>query len=227
MYLQIWTKTRCGSVGRKNLKVGDAVGSKNITQLWQDHFSTLLNSVHIESKEFVCENIEHGVSDVSMSFASASDVLNSLEAFKLGKVAGIDSLSAKHFVCAQCACKCQCPLITTFYFNVNSWTHACRFKENGYCVYSKKNSQGITSDKNKYRPIAIVIALSKIFELCIMRMIQAHLVTRDNQFGFKREHGTNLCIYNVKSVIKYYNLHKSPVHTCFPDASKAYDQVNH
>ena len=27
-------------------KVGDAVGSKNITQLWQDHFSTLLNSAH-------------------------------------------------------------------------------------------------------------------------------------------------------------------------------------
>ena len=27
-------------------KVGDAVGSKNITQLWQDHFSTLLNNAH-------------------------------------------------------------------------------------------------------------------------------------------------------------------------------------
>ena len=31
----------------------------------------------------------------------------------------------------------------------------------------------------------------------------------------------------VKSVIKYYNLHNSPVHTCFIDASKAYDRVNH
>ena len=57
-------------------KVGVAVGSKNITQLWQDHFSTLLNSVpNIDSKEFVCENIEHGVSDVSMPVVSASDVL--------------------------------------------------------------------------------------------------------------------------------------------------------
>ena len=90
-----------------------------------------------------------------------------------------------------------------------------------------KNRQGDTSDKNNYRPIAIVIALSKIFELCIMRMIETHLVTSDNQFGFKREHGTDLCIYTVKSVIKYYNLHNSPVHTCFLDASKAYDRVNH
>ena len=77
---------------------------------------------------------------------------------------------------------------------------------------------------NNYRPIAIVIALSKIFELCIMRMIEAHLVTGDNQFGFKREHGTDLCIYTVKSGIKYYNLHNSPVHTCFLDASKAYNR---
>ena len=55
-----------------------------------------------------------------------------------------------------------------------------------------------------------------------MRMIEVHLVTSDNQFGFKREHGTDLCIYIVKSVIKYYNLHNSPVHTYFLDASKAY-----
>ena len=44
---------------------------------------------------------------------------------------------------------------------------------------------------------------------------------------FKREHGTDLCIFTVKSVIKYYNLHNSPVYTCFLDTSKAYDRVNH
>ena len=34
-------------------------------------------------------------------------------------------------------------------------------------------------------------------------------------------------IYTVKSVIKYYNLYSNPAHTCFLDASKAYDLVNH
>ena len=90
-----------------------------------------------------------------------------------------------------------------------------------------KNRQGDTSDKNNYRPIAIVMTLSKIFELCIMRKVETQLITSDNQFGFKREHGTDLCIFTVKSVIKYYNLHNSPVYTCFLDASKAYDRVNH
>ena len=31
----------------------------------------------------------------------------------------------------------------------------------------------------------------------------------------------------MKSVIKYYNLYNSPVYSCFLDASKAYDRVNH
>ena len=45
---------------------------------------------------------------------------------------------------------------------------------------------------------------------------------------FKSEHGTDLCIFTVKSVIKYYNLHNSHVYyTCFLDASKACDCVNH
>ena len=175
-------------------KVGDAVGSKNITQLWQDHFSTLLNSVpNIDSKEFVCENIEHGVSDVSMPVVSASDVLDSLKAVKLlGKAAGIDGLSAEHFVCAHTSVSVHLSLLFT---SMLSHGHMPAGLMKTAIVSILKNRQGDTSDKNNYRPIAIVIALSKIFELCIMRMIETHLVTSDNQFGFKREHGTDLCIY--------------------------------
>ena len=53
-----------------------------------------------------------------------------------------------------------------------------------------------------------------------MRKVETQLITSDNQFEFKREHSTDLCIFTVKSVIKYYNLHNSPVYT-------AYDRVNH
>ena len=68
------------------------------------------------------------------------------------------------------------------------------------------NRQGDTSDKNNYRPIAIVTAISKMFELCLMKLMASYLVTRDNQFGFKKKHSTDMCIFSVKSVIKYYNL---------------------
>ena len=51
-----------------------------------------------------------------------------------------------------------------------------------------------------------------------MRKVETQLINSEHQFGFKREHGTDLCIVTVKSVIKYYNLHNSPVYTCFLDA---------
>ena len=91
-----------------------------------------------------------------------------------------------------------------------------------------KNRQGDTSDKNNYRPIAIVTAISNFLNyICLMNLIELHLITRDNQFGFKKKHSTDLCIFTVKSVIKYYSLYNSPVYSCFLDASKAYDRVNH
>ena len=60
-----------------------------------------------------------------------------------------------------------------------------------------------------------------------MNLIEPHLITKDNQFRFRKKHSTDLYIFTVKSVIKYYILYNSPVHSCFLDASKAYDRVNH
>ena len=69
-----------------------------------------------------------------------------------------------------------------------------------------KNRNGDTSDKNNYRAIAIVSAMSKLLELCLSKLLDEHLCTSENQFGFKKKkHATDLCIDTVKSVIKYYN----------------------
>ena len=70
------------------------------------------------------------------------------------------------------------------------------------------------------------MAPSKIFELCIMRKVETQFITSDNQFGSKREHGTDLCIFTVKSVI---NIITCIIVLCIHvfDASKAYDRVNH
>ena len=90
-----------------------------------------------------------------------------------------------------------------------------------------KNKTGDTSDKNNYRPIAFVTAASKFFELCLSIILEDYLVTHDQQFGFKRKHSTDLCIFTVKSVTKYYTQENSPVFTCFLDASKSFDKINH
>ena len=90
-----------------------------------------------------------------------------------------------------------------------------------------KNKTGDTSGKNNYRPIALVTATSKLFEMCLLEILQMYLITHDHQFGFKTKHSADMCIFTVKRIIKYYTGHNTPVYTCFPDASKAFDQVNH
>ena len=53
------------------------------------------------------------------------------------------------------------------------------------------------------------------------------LSTMSNQFGFKKKHGTDLCIYVLKEVIDRHRSLNGSMFTCFLDASKAFDRVKH
>ena len=140
----------------------------------------------------------------------------------MDKSAGIDGLAAEHFVYSHERISVHLAMLFT-----SMLTHG--YLPDAFMTTSiipiLKNKNGDTSAKNNYRPIAIVTAMSKIFELCLATVMDAHLVTSDNQFGFKQKHSTDLCIYTVKSIIQYYNYYNSPVYTCFLDASKAFDRV--
>ena len=153
----------------------------------------------------------------------ASAIIESLKEIKLGKSAGIDGLAAEHFVYSHSSISVHLALLFTCMLNHG---HVPTAFMKTSIIPILKNINGDSSDKNNYRPIAIVTAMSKLFELCLSKLLDTFLVTSDNQFGFKRKHGTDLCIYTVKSVIKYYNYFSSPVYTCFLDASKAFDRVN-
>ena len=90
-----------------------------------------------------------------------------------------------------------------------------------------KNISGNSSDKADYRPIALVTACSKICQSCLLIMLGKYLHTHDQQFGFKSQHATDMCIFTVKGVIKYYTKQNSTAFTCFLDAAKAFDRVSH
>ena len=72
-----------------------------------------------------------------------------------------------------------------------------------------------------------VSACSKIFESVLLRMFDYYISTHDNQFGFKKRHSTDMCIYALICTIEYYRLHNSPVYSCYLGASKAFAKVNH
>ena len=90
-----------------------------------------------------------------------------------------------------------------------------------------KSKSGLISSQDNYRPIAIASVLSKVLEIIILERIELFVYTHENQFGFKKQHGTDTCIYVMKEIINRYQRLGSSVYLCFLDASKAFDRINH
>ena len=80
--------------------------------------------------------------------------------------------------------------------------------------------------KNNYRPICLSNVCSKIIEVVIFNRISTFLESSSNQFGFKPKHGTELCVFAFKDLLRFYKNHGFAMHVAFLDASKAFDRVN-
>ncbi len=69
-----------------------------------------------------------------------------------------------------------------------------------------KTKTSDVTDQNNYRPIAVATSMSKVMELLILSKTECFLntCTSDNQFGFKKKHGTDMCIQAFRQTIEYY-----------------------
>ena len=67
-----------------------------------------------------------------------------------------------------------------------------------------KDKTGQISSKDNYRPIALASVMSKLIERIILERIETCLLTSSNQFGFKSNHGTDLCISVLKEIVDIY-----------------------
>ena len=89
------------------------------------------------------------------------------------------------------------------------------------CILQPVPKPGKDPSRNSdnYRPIALALTLSKVFELCLLNEYRASFTTSSLQFGFKRGFSADLCTGLIKNVIARYCNNGSTVHGCFLDAS--------
>ena len=78
-----------------------------------------------------------------------------------------------------------------------------------------KDKCGKINSKDNYRPIALASIVSKIVENILLDRMSVTLSTMSNQFGFKKKHGTDLCIYVLKEVIDRHRSLNGSMFTCF------------
>ena len=82
------------------------------------------------------------------------------------------------------------------------------------------NKCGSINSKDNYRPIALASIVSKLLEMIILNRIENALQTNGNQFGFKKAHNTDQCIYVLKEIVQLYKSLNTCISVCFLDASK-------
>ena len=58
-----------------------------------------------------------------------------------------------------------------------------------------KNKSGYSSDKANYRPIALVTACSKIFESCLLIMLEKYLHTHVINSSGLKANTLQICVY--------------------------------
>ena len=69
--------------------------------------------------------------------------------------------------------------------------------------------------------------MSKIFECLLYLRMEPFLNTCPNQFGFKKNLGTELCNFTLKEFIIFYHNMGSHIFICFLDVSSAFDRLSH
>ena len=176
-------------------------------------------------KQSVVESIS---SDVIVSKdcydITPSMVAAAIDELKPGKYCSNDFLAAEHFKYSDSRINV---LLSLFYSSCIIHGYLSNDFMKTVIGPLVKNKTGDTSDVNNCRPIALVTIASKIFENIMLEILQPYLYTCDNQFGLKKGHSTDHCIFIAKNVIDYYRSNNSPVYSCFLDASKCFDKINH
>ena len=96
------------------------------------------------------------------------------------------------------------------------------------------NIQAHLHEKNKQTYIIqhyfIIMTCKWLYDMLFMMCDNkdgSYLIPHDHQFGLKAKYSTDMCIFTVKTLVKYYTDQNTPVYTCLPDANKVFDRVNH
>lgn len=196
-------------------------GSKEIVELWRKHFFDLLNCVNnssVDTCEYDCDTSYDEI------IVSIEEVTNAIKKLDVNKACGSDGMCSEHIKYAD---KVLVPLLSMCFTSFFTHGFLPESMLSVVLVPVIKDKAGKISSKDNYRPIALASVFSKIIEVIILGRIEKYLATNPNQFGFKKKHGTDQCIYVLKEIIDLYRTLNGSVFVCFLDASKAFDRVNH
>ena len=160
-------------------------GDDNIAALWAEHYWKLLNSVPSNLVGLHLEGDDSSMGEAEYSNPSS----------------GADGIVAEHLKHASAR---LCVLLSLCF---------TAFLQHGILPDSLmkvilvpviKDKAGLDNSMGNFMPVALACVVSKVLEGVLLGKMESYFHTADNQFGFKKELGTDLCIYALKEIVNLY-----------------------
>ena len=183
--------------------------------MWKHHYSNIFNSVpnsccaKAHGDIFNNTNIVFD-NEINVNVEEMKTIVNGLAC---NKSPGLDGVSADHM---KFAGPKLCVLMSMVISSIFTHGFIPRSMMESVIVPVIKNKNKRINDKDNYRPICLSNICSKIVEMALAWRLSDSLHSSHNQFGFKLDHGTELCVFTFKELLRFYVEH----------ASKAFDRVN-
>ena len=203
------------------VSVEGVTGEENIAELWKNHFKELLNCLNERHIECTTLSLDSEYDDIKVT---VEEIENAIRKLNLNKACGLDGIYAEHLKYAD---KLLLEKLSSCITSMLTHGVLPDSMISVILVPVIKDKSGKITSKDNYRPIALASVVSKVVERILLDRMSAYIVTSSNQFGFKKNHGTDQCIYVLKEVVDTYNKLNSTIFSCFLDASKAFDRVCH
>ena len=186
--------------------IDGTTGSDSIAELWRKHYENIFTCVTSEVPNIGVVPHNENV------FINHDAVSHAIDNMALNKACGHDHVAAEHLKHASH----KVSVLLTLCFS-GLLMHGILPKSMMAVILVPvvKNKTGKLSSIDNYRPIALASTVSKVFECILLERLSEYIQTTDNQFGFKKKHGTDLCIYLLKDVVSQYKRSNSTVFMCF------------
>ena len=182
--------------------IDGVTGPDEISWLWRKQYNELLNCV--KSNLFVVDNVEFN-DDVIVTSAEIHEAMLKI---KDNMACGLDDITAAHI---KLASKKLYPLVALS-FTVLLVHGVLPDPMLSVVLVTVIILAGKLNSSDNYRPIALASVMSKMLETVLLSRLERFVLSTDHQFGFKRKHGTDLCIFALKENV--YIIGKIPQCSC-------------
>ena len=155
---------------------------------------------------------------------TVAEVDTAIRKMKLGKAAGMDGVTAEHFIYSH---PLVVVLVTLLLNALIKYSYVPLDFTSGIIVPLLKGNDSDSTCVHSYRGITLSCVLSKVFEMCLLVQFEPYLTSAELQFGFKSKIGCMDAILTARTVVNYFTDRCSTITMCTLDLSKAFDKVNH